>query len=200
MDCSMPGLPVHHQLPEFTQTHSISWWCHPTISSSVVPFSSCPQSFPALGSFPMSQLFSSGGQSIGASASALVLLMNIQDLFSLGLTGWSPCCLKYSQESSPTAQFESINSLVLSLLYGPTLSSIYYYWKNFSFDYADLDQWLRSTGVAVRRYPTSKGREAPASKMVDAGSAAVQCWSDFEEIPPPHPRAKKKPQQDSRRR
>ena len=56
----------------------LSQWCHPTISSSVVPFSSCPQSFPASGSFPMSQLFTSGGQSIGASASALVLPMNIQ--------------------------------------------------------------------------------------------------------------------------
>ena len=62
-----------------------SWWCHPTISFSVVPFSSCPQSFPASGSFPMSQLFTSGGQSIGTSAS--VLPMNIQDWFPLGLTG-----------------------------------------------------------------------------------------------------------------
>ena len=68
---------------------SSSWWCHPTISSSVVPFSSCPQSFPALGSFPMSRFFSSGGRSIGAgaSASASVLPMNIQDWFPLGLTG-----------------------------------------------------------------------------------------------------------------
>ena len=63
-------------------------WCHPTISSSVVPFSSHLQSFPALGSFPKSQFFASGGQSIGASASASVLPMNIQDWFPLGLTGW----------------------------------------------------------------------------------------------------------------
>ena len=63
-------------------------WCHPTISSSVVPFSSCLQSFPASGSFQMSQLFTSGGQSIGVSASASVLPMNIQDWFPLGLTGW----------------------------------------------------------------------------------------------------------------
>ena len=62
-------------------------WCHPTISSSVTPFSSCPQSFPSSGFFPVSQLFTSGGQSIGASASALVLSMNIQDWFPLGLTG-----------------------------------------------------------------------------------------------------------------
>ena len=64
-----------------------SRWCHPTISSSVVPFSSCLQSFPAWGSFPMSQFSASGGQSIGASASASVLPMNIQDWFPLGLTG-----------------------------------------------------------------------------------------------------------------
>ena len=66
----------------------LSRWCHPTISSSVVPFSSCLQSFPASGSFQMSQLFASGGQSIGVSASASVLPMNIQDWFPLGWTGW----------------------------------------------------------------------------------------------------------------
>ena len=65
-----------------------SWWCHLTISSSVVPFSSCLQSFPASGSLPMSQFFASGGQNIGTSASASVLPMNIQDWFLLGLTGW----------------------------------------------------------------------------------------------------------------
>ena len=65
-----------------------SWWCHPTISSSVIPFSSCPQSFPASGSFPMSQVFASGGQSIGVSASTSALPMNIQDRFPLGWTGW----------------------------------------------------------------------------------------------------------------
>ena len=66
----------------------LSWWCHPTISSSAVPFSSCPQSFPASGSFQRSQLFTSGGQSIGVSASASVLPMNIQDWFPLKWTGW----------------------------------------------------------------------------------------------------------------
>ena len=65
-----------------------SQWCHPTISSSGIPFSSCPQSFPASGSFPMSHFFVSGGQSIGASASASILPMNIQDWFPLGWTGW----------------------------------------------------------------------------------------------------------------
>ena len=66
----------------------LSRWCHPTISSSVVPFSSCLQSFPALGSFPMSQLFASGGQNIGVSSSASVLPKNIQDWSPLGWTGW----------------------------------------------------------------------------------------------------------------
>ena len=70
----------------YSNSCPLSQWCHPTISSSVVPFSSCPQSFPASGSFPMSRLFTSGGQSIGASAS--VLPMTIQDWFPLGLTGW----------------------------------------------------------------------------------------------------------------
>ena len=88
MDCSMPGLPVHHQLPQFTQTH-VHWvWCHPTISSSVIPFSSCLLSVLASGSFPISQFFASGGQSIGASVSASVLPMNIQDWFPLKWTGW----------------------------------------------------------------------------------------------------------------
>ena len=67
MDCSTPGLPVHHQLLEFNSNSCpSSWWCHPTISSSVVPFFSCSQSLPASVSFPMSQLFTSGGQSIGS--------------------------------------------------------------------------------------------------------------------------------------
>ena len=79
MDCSMPGFPVLHYFLEFAQTHSHwSQWCHPTISSSVVPGSSCLQSFPASGYFLMSQPFASSGRSTGALASALVLPMNIQ--------------------------------------------------------------------------------------------------------------------------
>ena len=129
MDCNMPGLPVHHQILEPTQTrvHWV-WWCHPTISFSVVPFSSCPQSFPASGSFQMSQLFASGGQSIGASAS--ILPMNIQGWFPLGLTGWISLLSKGLSRVSPVPQFESISSSVLSFLYGPTITSIHDYWKN----------------------------------------------------------------------
>ena len=77
MDCSTPGFPVLHHLLELCSNSCLSQWCHPTISSSVIPFSSRLQSVPASGSFPMSQLFASGGRSIGASAS--VLPMNIQD-------------------------------------------------------------------------------------------------------------------------
>ena len=91
MDCSTSGFPAHHQLLELTQTHvhRVDDGIHPTISSSVAPFSSCLQSSPAPGSFPVSQLSASGGQRIGVSASASVLLMNIQDWFPfpLKLTG-----------------------------------------------------------------------------------------------------------------
>ena len=89
VNCSMPGLPVHHQLLEFTQTH-VHWVgdaIHPTISSSVISFS-CLQSFPTSGSFQMSQVFASGGQNIWVSAPSSILLMNIQDWFPLGWTGW----------------------------------------------------------------------------------------------------------------
>ena len=85
MDCRTPGFPVHHQLKAYSNSCSLSWWCHPTISSSVIRFSSSLQSFPALGSFPMSQFIASGGQSIGASAS--VLPINIQCWFPLGFIG-----------------------------------------------------------------------------------------------------------------
>ena len=82
-------------------------WCHPTISSSVIPFTSCLQSFPASGSFPVSWLFTSGDRSIGVSASTSVLPMNIQKWFPLGWAGGCPCCPRDSQESSPTPQFKA---------------------------------------------------------------------------------------------
>ena len=112
----------------------LSQWCHPTMLSSDAPFSSCPQSFPASGSFPVSRLFTSGGQRIGVSASSSVLPMNIQDWLPLGLTGLISCSPRDSQESSPAPQFKSINCLTLNLLYGPIPTSVYDYWKNHSFD------------------------------------------------------------------
>ena len=94
----------------------LSRWCHPTISSSVIPFSSHLQSFPASGSFQMSHLSTSGGQSIGASASISVLSMNNQDWSPLGWTDWiSLPCPRDSQESSPIPQFKNINSLSTQL-------------------------------------------------------------------------------------
>ena len=115
-----------------------SRWCHPTISSSVVPFSSCPQSFPASRSFLMSPFFVSGGQSIGVSASALILPVNIQDWFPLGFTGLISLRSKGLSRVFSNTTVQSINSLALSFLYSPTLTSIHDYWKNHSFDYMDL--------------------------------------------------------------
>ena len=122
--CTSPTPGVH------SNSRPSNRWCHPAISPSVVPFSSCPQSFPALGSFPMSQLFTPGGQSIGVSASTSALPMNTQDRSPLGWTNWISLRSKDSQESSPTPQFKSINSLALSFLYSPILTSIRDHWKN----------------------------------------------------------------------
>ena len=132
-------LPTPSQSPRAcSKSCPLNHWCSPAISSYVIPFSSCLQSFPASESFPTSQLFASVGHSIGASA--LVLPMNIQGWFPFRLTGWSPWYPRDSQESSPAPQFESINPLVLSLLYGPSLTSMYDYWKNHPPDYMDLCQ------------------------------------------------------------
>ena len=133
-------------------SNSCPWsqWCNPAISSSVVSFSSCPQSFPASGSFTMSWLFPSGGQSFGASSSASVLPMNLLGWFPLILNDClvqpilrlnkSPCCPRDTQESSPVLWFENISSLALSCLYGPILTSVSDYWKNHRFDYMNLCQ------------------------------------------------------------
>ena len=106
-------------------------WCHPTISSSVIPFSSCPQSFPASGSFLVSQFFTSGGQSIGVSDFQHQSFQWIfrTDFLSDWLV-WSPCSLRDSQEPSLTPQSKSINSSALNFLYRPTLVSIHDHWKN----------------------------------------------------------------------
>ena len=117
MNHSMPGLPVHHQLPESTQTYV--HWCHPTISSSVTPFSPCLQSFPASGSFPMSQLFTTGSQSIGVSASASVLPMNIQDWFPSGLTD-----LISLQSKSLSRVFSQHHSSEASILWRSAFSMV----------------------------------------------------------------------------
>ena len=117
-----------------SNSYPLSQWCNPNISSSVTPFSSCLQSFPASGSFQLSQFFSSGGQSIGVSASASVLPMNIQYRFPLGLMGWISFLSKglsrvFSNNTVQKHQFS-----VLSFLYGPTLISTHDYWKSHSFN------------------------------------------------------------------
>ena len=119
-----------------------------TIPSFATLFSFCFQSFPASVSFPMNQLVASGGQSVG------VLPMNIQSWFPLGLTGWSPCSPRDSQESSLAPQFKSINSLMLSLLYCPALTSVHVYWKNHSFNYSDL---CRQSDVETEALFTHRG-------------------------------------------
>ena len=114
-----------------------SRWCHPTSSFSITLFS-CSKSFPASGSFPTSRLFASGGQSIGASASASVLPMNIQHWFPWGLTGWICLQSKGLSRVFSNTTVQKHQLLVLSLLYGPTLTPIHTYWKNHSFDHMDL--------------------------------------------------------------
>ena len=108
-----------------------SWWCHPTISSSVIPFSSRLQSFPSSGSFQMSQFFASDGQSIGNFSSSISPSNEYSRLIPFRMDWYS---LRDSQESSPTPQFKSINSLAISFLYIPTLTSMHDYWKNHSSD------------------------------------------------------------------
>ena len=133
MNRSTPGLPVHHQLPEFTRTHvhrvgDAIQPSHPLF----VPFS-CPQSFPASGSFQMSQPFTSGGQSMGVSASTSVLPMNTQDRSPLGWTGW------ISWQSKGLPRVFSNTTVQKHQFFGAQLSSqsnshIHDYWKNHSLD------------------------------------------------------------------
>ena len=110
-----------------SNSHPSSQWCHPTVSSSVIPFSSCLQSFPASGSFQMSQFFISGDQSIGASAS--VLSTNIQDWFPLGQTGWLSLQSKGLSRVFSNTTVQKHHSSVLSFLYSPKfLSSHIHTW------------------------------------------------------------------------
>ena len=133
----------------YSNSCPLRWWCHPTISSSVKPFSSCLQSFPASGSFQMSQFFASGGQSVGVSASASILPMNIQDWFPLGWT--DPLAV---QRTLKSLLFKNINSSALSFVCSPTLTSIHDYWKNQRFDYMDLCwQKVLSLGVTKALHP-----------------------------------------------
>ena len=113
----------------------LSWWCHPTISSSVTPFFPCPQSFPASWSFPVSQLFASVGQSIGSFSFSISPSSEHPGLISFRMDWLDLLAVQGTlKESSLKPQFKSINSLALSFLYSPTLTSVHDYWKNHSLD------------------------------------------------------------------
>ena len=126
--CPSPTPRVH------SNSCSLSQWCHPAISSSVVPFSFCLQSFPASESFQLSQFFASGGQSIGASASTSVLPMNIQGWFPLGWTAWISLLFNGLSRVFYITMVQNHQFLALSFLYSTTLTSIHDYWKNHTFD------------------------------------------------------------------
>ena len=126
--CPSPTPGVH------SDSCSSSRWCHPAISSSVVPFFSCPQSLPRSESFPMSQLFARGGPSIGVSASASVLPMNTQDWSPLWWTGWTSLKSKGLSRVFSNTTVQKHQSLALSFLHSPTLTSIHDHWKNHSLD------------------------------------------------------------------
>ena len=116
----------------------LSGCCHPTISSSVIPFSSCLQSFPASGAFPMNPLFASGGQNIGTPVSASVLPKSIQDWFPLGLTGWISLQSKGLSAVFSSTTVQRCNSSALCLLYGPALTTVHDHWEDHTLDYTDL--------------------------------------------------------------
>ena len=111
-----------------------SQWCHPAISSSVVPFSSCPQSLPASESIPMSQLFTWGGQTTGVSALAPFLPKNTQGWSPLEWTGWISLQSKGLSRVFSNITLQKINSSALSFLHSPALTSIHDHWKNHSLD------------------------------------------------------------------
>ena len=126
-------LPCPSPTPGAYSSSCPSRWCHPTISSSVAPFSSCLQSFPALGSFQMGPFFTSCGQSIGVSALVSVLPMNIQDWFPSGWAGWISLQSKGLSRVFSNTTVQNINSSVLSFLHSPTLTSIHDHWMEYIF-------------------------------------------------------------------
>ena len=193
MNHSTPGLPVHHQLPEFTQTHAHRIGdaiqpSHPLLS----PSPPAPKSLPASGSFPMSQLFAWGGQSIGVSTSASVLPMKTQDWSPSGWTGWISLQSKgFSRASSPTPQFKSINFSALSFLHSPTLTSIHDHWKNHSLDQTDLCWKVMSlllnmlSRLVITFLPRSKRLNFMAAVTIrsDFGAQKNKVWHCFHCLP-----------------
>ena len=137
--CLTLSIPMDARLPNPSPTPKAcsnscpsSWWCHPTILSSVIPFSFCLQSFPASGSFPISQFFALGGQNIGISASFLPI--NIQQWFPLGLTGWISLQFKGLSRVFSNTRVQKHQFFGAQVFLCPVLTSIHDYWKNHSFD------------------------------------------------------------------
>ena len=154
----------------------------PSNHSFSVVSSSWLQSFPASRSFLMNQLFTSGGHSIGASATASILPVNIQDWFIWDWLVWSLCSSRDSQESSPTPQFKRINSSALSLLYGPTLSSIHDHWKNRQFSSV---QWLNHVRIFAAPWKGSMPGFPVHHQLPELAQTHVHQVSDA--IQPCHP-------------
>ena len=158
-----PGSSALHCLPEFAQT---------TVH---VPF--CLQSFPASGSFPVIQVFESGGQLLELQLQKQSFQRIFRVYFLKDWLVWSPCSSRDSQGSSLAPQFKSINSLVLSFLYGPSLTSIHDYWKNHSFDYVDLC-W--QSDVSTFKYTVCVSHSLPSKEQVSFDFVtAVTICSDF---------------------
>jgi len=137
MDCIMPGFSVLHYLWEFAQTH-VRWVIDAIQPSHPLLPPSLALNFSQHQSFPISWFFTLRGQSIGASGSASILPTNIQGWFSLGWAGWISLLSKGLLRVFSSTKFQSVNSLVLSLLSGPTLTSVHDYWGSQSFDYTGI--------------------------------------------------------------
>ena len=151
LSCPSSSLGIH------SNSSPLNWWCHSSISSSVTPFSSCPQSFPASGSFPVSWLFTSGGQCIGASTS--VLPMNIEGWLPLGLTGLITLLSKGLSRvfhSTTVWKHQFFSTQPSCLLYGPTLTFVHDYRKNHSFDYGSALLTFISKVMSLLFYMVSR--------------------------------------------
>ena len=189
MDCSKPGFPVHHQLPELAQTHV--HWVGDVIKPSHSLSSPSPAAFNLSQHQGLFQWLSSSHQV----AKVLELQLQQQSFqwifrtdFLYNWLVWSPCSLRDSQESSQTLQLKSINSSVLSFLYGPTLTSIHDYWKNHSFDKMDfvsqVKSLLFSILVIVSSHSFSFGHSFSSKEQVSFNfMAAITICSDFEAPP-----------------
>ena len=141
--CPSPTPGVH------SDSRPSSQWCHPAISSSVVPFSSCPQSLPASENFPVSQLFAWGGQNYWSFSFSIIPSKEIPGLISFRMDWLDLLTVQGTLESSPTPQFKTINSSALSFLHSPSLTSIHDHRKNHSLDQMDL---IRQSNVSAFEY------------------------------------------------